>query len=481
MTTGSGIAALRYRKSSRGATILQRAGRKARADNERTVRASAKHRTRLLCSAALALWLLAHSEVARADWLSELAGEFRGALEGGDLVLSLTTIFIAGVATSLTPCVYPMISITVSVFGAREEKSKRKGALLSLVFVLGIASLFTPLGVVAAMTGTLFGAALSNTWVLAGLGLLFVLMALSMFGAFELALPPNLQNRLGKVGGKGYRGAYGLGFVNGLIAAPCTGPVLAVLLAYIGTTRDWLFGAAALFVYAIGLGLLFFFVGTFAVTLPKSGRWLEWIKSIFGVQMLVTALYLARDILPFDRPTERSTTWIVVALVVMVVGFALGAVHRSFHVRKDRIPKSLGVTLAVLGGIGAVFWLEALPPGAKIAWVEDIDAGRQTAKKEGRPMLVDFGASWCGACGELERFTFSDPRVVAATRDRDIVPVHVDLSPGKDTPKNKAALAGYDQQGLPLVVLHRADGSEAARITGFVEPEEFLEVLDKLD
>lgn len=427
----------------------------------------------LLCTAV-------HSS-AQADWLSDLAGEFKDALEGGNIALSLATIFVAGIATSLTPCVYPMISITVSVFGAREEKSKAKGALLSLVFVLGIASLFTPLGVAAAMTGTIFGAALSNPWVLAGLGVLFVLMAMSMFGAFELALPPTLQNRLATVGGRGYRGAFGLGFVNGLIAAPCTGPVLAVLLAYIGTTRDWLFGGAALFVYALGLGLLFFFVGTFAVALPKSGRWLEWIKSIFGIQMLITALYLARDILPFARPTERTAPWLIAAIVLTLVGFGVGAVHKSFHVRRERAAKLLGVLLTVAGGIGAVFWLEALPQGAKIAWVEDIDVGRQTARAQGRPMLVDFGASWCGACGELERFTFSDPRVVAATRDRDVVPVHVDLSPGKDTPKNKAALASYKQQGLPLVVLHRADGSEAARITGFVEPEEFLEILSKID
>lgn len=440
-----------------------------------------KQRWTKLGALAAALAVFGMHATAQADWLSELAGKFRAALDGGNWAVSLGTIFIAGVATSLTPCVYPMISITVSVFGAREEKSKAKGALLSLVFVLGIATLFTPLGVAAAMTGTIFGAALSNPWVLAGIGLIFIVMALSMFGAFELALPPTLQNRLAKVGGKGYRGAFGLGFVNGLIAAPCTGPVLAVLLAYIGTTRDWLFGGAALFIYALGLGLLFFFVGTFAVALPKSGRWLEWIKSIFGIQMLVTALYLTRDILPFERPTERTTTWLVAALAILVVGLLIGAVHKTFHVSKERAPKLLGVLLAVIGGTSAVFWLEALPPGAKIAWLENIEMGRQTAKTQERPMLVDFGASWCAACGELERFTFSDPRVVAATRNRDIVPVHVDLSPGKDTPEKKAALAGYKQQGLPLVVLHHPDGTEAARITGFVEPEEFLEILKKLD
>ena len=124
--------------------------------------------------------------------------------------------------------------------------------------------------------------------------------------------------------------------------------------------------------------------------------------------------------------------------------------------------------------------LRQVAPGARIAWIEDIDQGRRLAARNKRPLMVDFGASWCAACDELERFTFSDPRVVSATIRKGIVPVHVDLSPGKDTERNKNALANYNQQGLPLVVLHHGNGKEAARITGFVEPEEFLEILSRV-
>ncbi|MBW2225253.1 MAG: sulfite exporter TauE/SafE family protein [Deltaproteobacteria bacterium] len=217
---------------------------------------------------------------ASADTLTELTAPFATALEGGSYLGALGLIFVAGLATSLTPCVYPMIAITVSVFGARKAESRARAALLSTSFVLGIAALFTPLGVVSALTGSAFGSALASPWVVGTLSALFAAMAFSMFGLFDLALPFALQNRLAQAGGFGLRGAFILGFVNGLIAAPCTGPVLAVLLTWVATTGNVAFGALALFIYAIGIGVLFWFVGTFAVTLPKSGRWVEWSKVV---------------------------------------------------------------------------------------------------------------------------------------------------------------------------------------------------------
>ncbi|MCA9603485.1 MAG: disulfide bond formation protein DsbD, partial [Myxococcales bacterium] len=168
--------------------------------------------------------LLVGGGVARADWVSSLEAPFRDALTSGSSTVALGTVFLAGVATSLTQCVYPMIAIPVSVFGATEAKSKTHGAALSLAYVLGMAALFTPLGILAAVTGGVFGSLLANPFVIAGLALVFVAMALSMFGAFDLALPASLQNRLAQMGGVGWKGAFVLGFVSGLIAAPCTGP-----------------------------------------------------------------------------------------------------------------------------------------------------------------------------------------------------------------------------------------------------------------
>jgi thiol:disulfide interchange protein DsbD len=414
---------------------------------------------------------------ASADTLSDLTGPFAEALRDGSYGGALGLIFLAGLATSLTPCVYPMIAITVSVFGARQAESRTKAALLSSSFVLGIAALFTPLGVVSALTGSAFGSALASPWVVGALAALFTVMALSMFGLFDLALPSGLQNRLAQAGGFGVRGAFVLGFVNGLIAAPCTGPVLAVLLTWVATTGHVGFGALALFIYAIGIGVLFWVVGTFAVTLPKSGRWVEWTKSMFGIAMLALAFYYLRGVLPYPRPEVRDQIWLAVAVGLLTGGVIVGAIHLSFKggPLMARARKAVGVAACVAGILGIVGYAEALPPGSHITWTEDFDAGKSKALTQGRPLLVDFGADWCSACQEIERDVLSDPRVVAEAQR--FVAVRVDLSTEKATDAKWALLKGYDQPGLPLVVLHHSDGSEAVRVTGMLESDEFLEMM----
>ncbi len=415
---------------------------------------------------------------ASADVLGALTEPFAAALADGSYAGALWLIFAAGLATSLTPCVYPMIAITVSVFGARHTESRSKAALLSTAFVLGIATLFTPLGVLSALTGSAFGSALASPWVLGALALLFAVMALSMFGLFDIALPSSVQNKLAQVGGFGVRGAFVLGFVNGLIAAPCTGPVLAVLLTWVATTGHVGFGALALFVYAMGIGVLFWLVGTFAITLPKSGRWIEWTKSIFGIAMLALAFYYLRGVLPYPRPEVRNQVWFAAAIGLLIGGALLGAVHLSFggSSLSAKLRKLVGIAACVAGILGIVGYAEALPPGTHIAWLEDFDAGKSAAVAEERPMLVDFGADWCGACQELERDVLSDPRVVEEAQR--FVTVRVDLSTDKATEEKWALLKMYNQPGLPLVVLHHSDGSEAARVTGLLETDEFLEMMD---
>lgn len=415
---------------------------------------------------------------ASADALGQLTDPFAAALADGSYAGALGLIFTAGLATSLTPCVYPMIAITVSVFGARQARSRSRAAALSTAFVLGIASLFTPLGIISALTGSAFGSALASPWVVGALAALFAVMALSMFGLFDIALPSSVQNKLAQAGGFGVRGAFVLGFVNGLIAAPCTGPVLAVLLTWVATTGHVAFGALALFVYAMGIGVLFWLVGTFAITLPKSGRWIEWTKSIFGIAMLALAFYYARGLLPYPRPEVRNQVWLAAGVGLLVGGIALGAVHLSFNVSPvaARFRKLVGIAACVAGILGIVGYAEALPPGTHITWLEDFDAGKSTALTERRPMLVDFGADWCGACQELERDVLSDPRVVVQAQR--FVAVRVDLSTDKATEEKWALLKGYDQPGLPFVVLHHSDGSEAARVTSLLETDEFIEIMD---
>lgn len=418
---------------------------------------------------------------AHADVLGDLEAPLRAALQSGSRVSALGIAFAAGIATSLTPCVYPMIAITVSVFGARQSSSKLAAAKLSSAYVLGIAALFTPLGVVAALTGNVFGSQLSNPIVLSVMALIFVALALSMFGAFEIDLPAGLKNRLASVEGGGLRGAFFLGMANSLIAAPCAGPVVGFLLTWVGTTRNAGFGAASFFAYSMGMGLLFFLVGTFSMALPKSGRWLETVKSVFGIVMLVAALYFVRDLIPvWSAWSERTPRFLWIGIGLTVAGLLLGAVTLSFHSAavSTRLRKSFGIGLSVLGLCALIGYLQALPPGARLGWLEDYKSAQELARASGRPLLVDFGASWCAACEELERHTFSDGSIVR--EGQRFVSVRIDLSPGKDSPEKQALLRGYNQRGLPLVVLHDSRGQEAARVTSFVGPAHFLELLRRV-
>ncbi len=412
--------------------------------------------------------------------LGTIDASLNAALSHGSLWSTVAITFGAGVATSLTPCVYPMIAITVSVFGARETKSRREAAFLSSAFVLGMACLFVPLGLIAALTGGVFGAALASPPVLIGLGLLFALMSASMFGAFSLDLPSGLKTRLADMGGVGVRGAFVLGMVSALIAAPCTGPILGALLTWISSSRDVTTGGLGLFSYALGLGSLFWIVGTFAVALPKSGRWLGWVKSVFGVVLLVAAFYYVRPLLTWlpAAPSPRVLLW--GGLACAVAGAALGAIHLSFEYseRSERVRKALGVALMVVGLLACVRGFEA-PVEGGLVWREDLVSAESEARATGRPMMIDFSASWCGACGELDRHTFSDPGVVR--EGLRFVTVRVDLSPGKDSPEKRGYLERYAQRGLPLVVLHRADGREASRVTGFMPPDDFANLLRGVD
>jgi thiol:disulfide interchange protein DsbD len=416
-------------------------------------------------------WLVTAS--AQAQELG-LADRFRAALDGGSIGAAIGVSFVAGIATSLTPCVYPMIAITVSVFGARQTTSRMQGAALSSSFVAGMALLFTTLGIIAALSGGVFGDELSSPYVAVPLALVFVAMALSMFGAFELALPHSITTKLSEMGGIGYKGAFVLGMASSLIAAPCVGPVLGLLLPWIGTTGNLALGAACMVAYSLGLGLLFWVVGTFAVALPKSGRWMEWVKSAFGIVMIGSALYFVRFWLPgYDR-IQSSSALSALAVGLIVFGLLVGAVHQSFSGGSlARTRKAVGIAASCAGILLGIGLLEAKPVHA--GWEHDLEVAREKAKQASSPLLIDFGANWCQACGELERHTFSDPTVQEEAAR--FVKVKIDLSPGKDVALGKKWLSSYGARGLPLVVVHGSDGKEAVRITEFVEPGKMLEML----
>lgn len=435
--------------------------------------------------------------------LSALAQEpdrFTAALEKGPVFAGLAAL-TGGLLTSLTPCVYPMIAITVSIFGAREAKSRREAMLLSTCFVLGIVVLFTSMLVGAALTGAIFGKALSNKWVLLGIAAVFVVLASSMFGAFEMVLPESLMQRLSSVGGIGYGGAFVLGLVSGVIAAPCTGPVLTGILLWIGRTQNVALGAVVGTTFSIGLGIPFWLVGTFAVALPKGGKWMLWVKSFFGIALMVLALNTLKPGFPQIAFLARAgTTFMAIMAGVVLVGLALGAIHLSWD---DggwgvKIRKGLGIAATVVGGF--LFWAsldmpkEALATTASndatnaaaaqggtkklLSWEHSEEKAVAMAKAENRPLMVDFTADWCGACKKMTKETFSDPRVME--KAAHFVAVKVDATDDED--KQIEAVKGkYKVVGLPTLVLYDSKGVERKRFNDFVGPDAFLAAIEGIN
>jgi thioredoxin:protein disulfide reductase len=438
-------------------------------------------RTSLLaCLVLLAVVLFPAVALAGGDVCSSDSGAFQRALAQGTLV-ALASSYVVGLATSLTPCVYPMIAITVSVFGAKEARSRTQGALLSLTFVLGIVCLFAPMGVASAMTGKGFGSALGNVWIVSVVAFVFLLVAASLFGAFEMALPASLNNRLSSVGGAGYRGAFLLGLVCGLVAAPCVGPFLVGLLGWIATTRNVALGTAAMTLYALGLGTLFFVVGTFAVSLPKAGAWMMGVKWVGGVALAYVALAYVRDALPKETVhafAKPGMGYGVVAVAILLVGVVLGGIHVAAERRKSPIArlskpmKLASIVPAVAGLFMVITWVQ-LPP--ELHWETNEPAAVAKATEEHKPLLIDFGASWCGACKELDEKTFPDPQV--RKQAARFVPLHIDASDDDDPAVVKVRQKYHATEGLPVVVFLDSSGQEAKRFTEFVTPDCFANAL----
>jgi thiol:disulfide interchange protein DsbD len=443
-----------------------------------------KPRTKLLIASLVTLALVLLPLVASADECagggSSDTGAFQRALAQGTFV-ALGASYVFGLGTSLTPCVYPMIAITVSVFGAKEAKSRWQGALLSLTFVLGIVCLFTPMGVVSAMTGKGFGSALGNPWIVGAIAFVFLALATSLFGAFELALPASLNNRLSTVGGSGYRGAFLLGLVCGLVAAPCVGPFLFGLLGWIATTRNVALGSGAMALYGLGLGTLFFLVGTFAVNLPKAGAWMMGVKWVGGVCLAYMAFGYIRDALPKEtvhKLVAPGAVYGTVAVIILAIGVVLGGIHVAAERRKSPIarlskPMKLASIVPAIAGLFMVITWYQLPP--ELHWETSESIALARATEEHKPVLIDFGASWCGACKELDEKTFPDPKV--QKEGARFVALHIDASDDDNAAVAKVREKYHATEGLPVVVFLDSHGQEAKRFTEYVAPDCFASAL----
>jgi thiol:disulfide interchange protein DsbD len=422
--------------------------------------------------AAFALLALALAPaVARADLGDQVAESLKHAS-----LWSYALVFLGGILTSLTPCVYPLIPITLSIFGARGENVSRGRAIgLASIYVSGIGVMYSSLGVGVALTGRAFGTFMSSPWVIAPIAILFLIMAASMFGAFELNLPTGLQTRLSKLGGAGPGGAFIMGLVGGIIAAPCTGPVLASLLAFVATTKSIAFGGSLLFTYALGMGVLFFVLAATAASLPRSGAWMEAVKSVFGVVMIVAALYFLRNVIsPLGHYGDWRPRFGLIHGGIAFAGVAVGGIHLTFHEGLGlQVRKGLGVGLICFGLFGVIGWLLAPKP---LDWVKGEQQAVAAARASGRPLLLDFSADWCIPCHELEVQVFSDNDV---QRELNRFTVgKVDCT--EDTDEVTAVKEKYDAKTLPTVVVLDRAGKVTVRWNRVMSAKELLSAIKDL-
>ena len=423
------------------------------------------------------------------------SGRLAGLLSSASAPLALGIFFGLGLLLAFTPCVFPMIPILSSIIiGAGATTSRARALALSIAYVLGMALIYALAGVIAGLAGSSLSATLQTTWVPVVFALLFVLLALSMFGFFELRLPTALQNRLTNAANREKGGHLGgvalMGAISALIVSPCVTAPLAGALLYIATTGNAVFGGMSLFTLALGMGVPLIIVALAAHSLlPKAGPWMEGIQRTGGVLLLAVALWIASPSLP--------------GFAVMLGWAALLLFSGVFLCALDPLPvdasgwrrfwKGAGIVLLISGAIIlvgafagardplqplAVFHARTatanLPGFENINSEAELDARLKTAD---RPVLLDFYADWCSACKEMERDTFSDPAVAA--RMAKMLLLRVDVTANNDS--HKALLKRFSLYGPPGVVFFGADGQlrEDLRVAGFMSADKFSALLDR--
>lgn len=424
--------------------------------------------------------------------LSGESGDFAREVQEKGLFLTFILVFLGGLALNLTPCVYPLIPITISYFGGQAKG--KKGSLVShaVLYVLGMAITYSVLGLIAAFTGGLFGAALQNPVVLVGIAIVLVVLALSMFDLYEIRIPAFLSNFAGG-SRQGYPGTFFMGLTVGIVAAPCIGPFVLALLTYVGEKGNPLLGFSLFFVLALGLGIPFLFLGIFSGSMnkiPRSGGWMIWVRSIFGFVLIAMALYFLAPLFPGSLSYHFA-----LALIMLIGGIYMAWIEPT--------PASGKIFPAVRNIVGVIFFLLALyfattgvqsyldeklsevPNAAAgniekntISWVNYSENIFADAKAGSQPVMLDFFADWCIPCKELDKFTFRNQEVIDQLRN--FITVKVNLTKSGD-PLAKALKEKYRIKGVPTLLFLSSNGEEipGTRVVGFIEKDKFLPVLEK--
>lgn len=397
-------------------------------------------------------------------------GSSASEFESSGLFLSLLIVFLGGLALNLTPCVYPLIPITVGYFGGQSEGSTGRLAALGTLYVLGMAITYSTIGVITALSGAVFGALMQNTFVLIGIALVLVLLSLSMFGVYEFKLPDSLVAKAGGAKG-GLFGALFMGLTMGIVAAPCIGPFVLGLVTYVGAKGDPVYGFMMFFFLALGLGLPYMVLAIFSgkiKKLPRAGFWMDAVKHIFGFVLIGMALYFLDPILPGILQKYLLPVYMIfVAFYLLFIDKAASAV-KGFRLVK--------VTLSLIIIAAAVYMLIPKQKNAP-QWTYFSDEVYSASLSSNQPMIIDFYADWCIPCKELDSFTFSDLRVIDETKRFNTIKVDMTKSLSAETERlrNKFKIVG-----MPTVLVLNSNGEEVKRITGFVTADEFLNVISSV-
>ena len=411
-------------------------------------------------------------------------------LKDGNILLILATFFGFGLLLSLTPCVFPMIPILSSIIvGAskNEDMTASRGFFLSLVYVLSMSVAYTIAGIIAGVFGANLQAALQNPYVLVVFALIFVALAFSMFGYFEIRLPASIQTKLNKTtDGKKKQGIAGIaimGFLSALIVGPCVAPPLAGALVYIGQTGDALLGGMALFVMSLGMGVPLLLIGLGAGKfMPKPGGWMEGITRIFGIVMLGVAIWL------LDRVLDASLIIVLWALLLLGSAIYLKIYTNIITRLISRVLLILGTVLLVGAISGATNPLKPLDKFTSsksvvntnelvFQKVKNIVELELAIKNSDKPIMLDFWASWCVACKELEEITFKDDEVIKKLQGFTLLKADVTLNNDDD----KALQKMFGVVGPPALIFWDKDKKEvkSSKIVGYKNPKDFLEIINK--
>jgi thiol:disulfide interchange protein DsbD len=411
-------------------------------------------------------------------------------LKNNNLLLVLATFFGFGLLLSLTPCVFPMIPILSSIIvGASKNESMTatKGFLLSLVYVLSMSVAYTIAGIIAGIFGANLQVALQNPYVLVVFSLIFVALAFSMFGFYEIKLPEFLQTKLNKsTSGKQNQGLIGIaimGFLSALIVGPCVAPPLAGALVYIGQTGDAVLGGMALFVMSLGMGVPLLLIGLGAGRfMPKPGGWMEGVTKFFGIVMLGVAIWL------LNRVLDGST--IIALWVLLILGTAL-YLKTLGHGTADLVSSFLFIAAVVLI-VGIISGAkDPLNPFEKLTILQSKPAANELVfkkvkniaeleiaiKNSDKPVILDFWATWCVACKEFEEITFKDEAVIKKLQNFTLLQVDVTQNSDDD----KAMQKMFEVVGPPAIIFwdDKKQMVQSAKIVGYKNPKEFLEIINK--